>query len=151
MLDGALPVWISNVGTITSIIGFFVTVFLLIEARKLRSSFLRKARLPEVVEELKKINKDLSKILKNWNEDSREGVRQLRLSKEVVESLKPKLPDYQKKKCSNYIQMLSTRKLFFFRTDFLSISDERAWQLYEELSGLITSLEQLQKDLKWET
>ncbi|WP_417781193.1 hypothetical protein [Stutzerimonas xanthomarina] len=148
MFEEELPIWLSNIGTISSVVGFLVTAFLLWEARKLRNSFLQKARLPEAIEELTKINKDFANNLKNWGEESREGIRQLRLSKEIVESLKPKLFDLEKKKCANYIQMLSTRRFIIFSYP-LTADYERAWELYHELSSLIKSLEQLHKDIKW--
>lgn len=148
MLNEELPKWLTNAGTISSLVGFFVTIFLLWEARKLRNIFIQKARLPQAIEDLTKISKDFAKNLKSWDEESREGIRQLRMSKEVVENLKPKLSDSEKRKCSNYIQLLSTRKLIFFSAP-LSVDYDRAWELYHELSGLIKALEQLQQDNAW--
>lgn len=52
-----MPEWLQNIntfGSAASIIGLIVTIFLFVEARSIRKSFLRRARLPE-------LNKDLAK------------------------------------------------------------------------------------------
>ena len=140
----------SFVGSIASILGLLVTGFLFWEARKIRNSFLRRARLPEIIKDLATANNKISKHLKNWNEESREGIHQLLITKELIESLKPKLPDTEKKKSSAYIQKLRPKKWGFFNTNSLNIDEEKAWDLYSNLSRLITTLEQLQKDSKWD-
>jgi hypothetical protein len=150
LLSESIPQWVSHVGSFSSIIGLVVTGFLFWEARKIRNSFLRRARLPEVIKELVEANKKLSKHLKNWDEEVREGVHQLLIAKELIDSLKPKLPDSERKKCSAYVQKLQTRTFFIFKSEISVVSTEKAWELYSGLSGLITMLEQLQKDSKWD-
>lgn len=144
------PLWLSDVGSISSIVGVIVTFFLFWEARKIRNSFLRRARLPEVIKDLTDANKKISKHLKDWNDESREGVHQLLIAKELIESLKPKLPESERKKCAAYVQKLQTRRLIFFKSEISMVNTEKAWELYSGLSGLITMLEQLQKDSKWD-
>lgn len=142
--------WLSDIGSISSIIGIIVTFFLFLEARKIRNSFLRRARLPEVIKDLTETNRKISKHLKEWGDESREGIHQLLIARELIENLKPKLPEIERKKCTAYVQKLQVRRLLFFRSDILVISTDKAWELYSGLSGLITMLEQLQKDSKWE-
>lgn len=149
-LDDQTLEWFSFAGSIASIFGLFVTCFLLWEARKIRTSFLRRARLPEIIKDLSVANSKISKHLKSWDEESREGTHQLLIAKELIASLKPKLPDVEKKKCSAYIQKLTPKKWFFFYADDLKINEKKAWDLYSNLSGLITTLEQLQKDSRWD-
>lgn len=90
-------------------------LFLFGEARNIRNSFLRRVRLPEVIKELVAANRKLSKHLKNWDEEARKGGHQLPIAKELIESLKPKLPSFEKKKCSGYVQKLQTRTFFIFK------------------------------------
>lgn len=149
-MTSSFPFWVSDIGTISSIVGLVITIFLLLEARKIRSSFIRRARLPEVIRDLSSANKIIAKSLKDWASEEKEGVRQFKIAKELIENIKPKLPDSEKKKVGLYIQKLKERKWLFFSSMISSASSDKAWDLYSELSASITALQQLQKDSKWD-
>ncbi|WP_288366552.1 hypothetical protein [uncultured Acinetobacter sp.] len=149
-MESSLPQEIIDLGTIFGIIGFFVTIWLLFEARKIRQSFLIKARLPEVIKELKNSSSLLSTHLKNWGQEEKKAIHQLHISKALIESLMPKLPDFAQKKCKIFVKSITPFALFtcFFKSS--KIDEDQAWNLYSLLSEVVTMLQQLQKDSKWD-
>ncbi len=149
-MSSIFPSWMSDLAIISSIIGLGLSVFLFIEARKIKNSFLRRARLPEVLKELSQSNNKISKNLKNWDTESREGIEQFSIVRELLENLLLKLPDIEKKKVSAFIRTLETRKFWIIKKPIMQVTNDQAWELYTGLSGLITSLKQLQKDSKWD-
>lgn len=149
-MESVLPVWAVDLGTISSIIGLPISIWVLIEARKIKNSFLRKARLPETISDLEKIITQISKLLKRWEIESREIIHQFMMAKRILENLKTKLPEREKKLVSEFTKTLETRKLLIFRSRIVTAEEDKAWALYSELSCLIMSLQQLQKDSKWD-
>lgn len=144
------PTWINDIGTLSSIVGLFITIFILYEAKKIRESFLRRARLPEVIKELSTANNKISKSLQNWPNEEKSGIHQLTIAKELLENLRSKLPEQEKKKVSAFIQKLEVKSWLIFSSTITEANEDKAWELYSGLSGLITSLKQLQKDSKWD-
>lgn len=148
-----MPDWLTDlnkIGSISSMIGFIVTVFLFIEARKIRDSFLRRARLPEINKELTKATSKVSDQLKNWDDDKTPALEEFSKVKALLENIKPKLPSEERKKVNDYICRLQPKKYLIIKTSISELSEDAAWELYTELSGLVTSLQQLAKDSKWD-
>ncbi len=101
-----LPQWIQNLAAFSSIIGLGLTMWLLIEAKKIRNSFIRRARLPEVIKELSQTNSKISKQLKNWSSEEREGIEQFTIAKELLESLQQNFPRQKRKKLLHILKGL---------------------------------------------
>lgn len=148
-----MPEWLTDlnkIGSISSILGLVVTVFLFIEARKIRNSFLRRARLPEINKELAKLTSNVSDQLKKWGGDKTPALEAFSKVKALLENIKPKLPPEEKRKVGDYINRLQPKKYLVIKTSLSELSEDSAWELYTELSGLVTSLQQLAKDSKWD-
>jgi VIT1/CCC1 family predicted Fe2+/Mn2+ transporter len=149
-MSSYLPAWLTDIGTLSSIISLIVSGFLLYEARKIRDSFLRRARLPEVIKELSTVNNQISKSLKDWETEEKEGINQFTIAYELLDNLISKLPDNEKQKVLTYMPKLKVKKLLFFSSVITTADSNKAWELYSGLSGIITALKQLQKDSKWD-
>ncbi|MFH2134634.1 MAG: hypothetical protein ABII81_05575 [Pseudomonadota bacterium] len=148
-----MPEWLTDInklGSISSIVGLVVTVFLFMEARTIRISFLRRARLPEINRELVKATSQVSLHLKAWDKDKKSALESLSNVKALLENIKPKLPASERKKVVAYLSRLQPRKFIVMKRSMAELSEDSAWELYTELSGLVTSLEQLAKDSKWD-
>jgi len=148
-----MPEWLTDlnkIGSISSILGLIVTIFLFVEARKIRNSFLRRARLPEVNKELAKATSNVSDQLKNWSKDKTPALEAFSNVKALLENIKPKLPSEEKNKVNDYLSRLQPKKYLFVNTSLSELGEDSAWELYTELSGLVTSLQQLAKDSKWD-
>jgi hypothetical protein len=148
-----MPEWLTDlnkIGSISSIIGLIVTIFLFVEARKIRDSFLRKARLPEINKELLKVFSKVSGQLNNWGTDRNPALEAFSNVKALLENIKPKLPSKERKKVGDYLNQLQPKKYLFIRSSISELDKDAAWELYTELSGLMTTLQQLAKDSKWD-
>lgn len=148
-----MPDWLTDlnkIGSISSMIGLVVTIFLFMEARKIRNSFLRRARLPEINRELAKVTSKVSDQLKNWDADKTPALETFSNIKALLENIKPKLPSEEGRKVSDYLNRLQPKKYLFIKTSISELGEDAAWELYTELSGLVTSLQQLAKDSKWD-
>lgn len=143
-------VYINNLSAVCSILGLIITVFLFVEARKIQKSFLRRARLPAVSKELAKMASKVPGELNNWNNDKKPALESFSKVNAILENIKPKLPTNEKGKVELYLSRLQPKTFFFAKGKMVDLSEESAWSLYTELSGLITSLEQLSKDSKWD-
>ncbi|MBD9429513.1 hypothetical protein IB257_06165 [Achromobacter sp. ACM03] len=142
--------WLTNISSISSILGLIITVFLFIEARKIRGSFIRRARLPELNKELAKMTSEVSKHLKNWGVDKAPALESFSKVKALLENIEPKLPTEERKKVLIFLSRLEPRKYFFIKANIAQMSEDSVWNLYTDLSGLVTSLEQIIKDSKWD-
>ena len=144
-----LPKWIVDVASISSIIGLLITIFLLLEARKIRNSFLRRARLPEVTKEISASHKKLAQCLKDWTSEEKKGIEQLFITKELLRNLHPKLPSPEKKKISLFINTLKKKEWIIFSSTIKSLTEDEAWVYYQNISAMLTTLKQLEKDSRW--
>lgn len=148
-----MPDWltdINKIGSISSILGLVVTVFLFLEARKIKNSFLRRARLPEVNKELAKVTSQVSVHLISWGKDKTPALETFSNVKALLENIRPKLPADEKRKVEGYLNRLQPKKYLIIKRPISELSEDAAWELYTELSGLVTSLQQLAKDSKWD-
>lgn len=148
-----MPEWLTDlnkIGSISSILGLVVTFFLFIEARKIRNSFLRRARLPEINRELAKVTSNVSDQLKKWDADKTPALEAFANVKALLENIKQKLPSEEKRKVEAYLNRLQPKKYLIIKISISELGEDAAWELYTELSGLVRSLQQLAKDSKWD-
>jgi hypothetical protein len=148
-----MPEWLTylnKLGSLSSILGLIVTLFLLYEAKKIRNSFLRRARLPEVNRELSKSTSQLSENLKDWSSDKNPTLETFSTIKALLENIKEKLPSDERRKVDEYLSNLHPKKWWFINSPLSELTEDEAWNRYTDLSGLVTRLQQLAKDSKWD-
>ncbi|GHA19010.1 hypothetical protein GCM10008090_30910 [Arenicella chitinivorans] len=141
---------LDTISSVSSIIGLIVTILILFEARKIRISFLRRARLPELNRDLAKSASQLSDQLKEWEVDKTSALKTFSTIKALLESIRPKLPSVEKKKLDDYLAKLHPKKCLVLDGNLSGLTEDEAWKRYTELSGLMTTLQQLVKDSKWD-
>ena len=144
-MESYLPNWLQDFETILSIVGFIITAFLLFEVKKIRSSFLRRARIPEMIDELKSTSQIMSKNINNWNKQKRSFIEQALIAKGILENLKEKLVNSEKKKVNIFLSKLKPKKLLIISISLNHLTEDEAWEMYAEFSALITSLVQHDK------
>lgn len=74
-----------------------ISIYLLYAIKNIKKSFLRRARLPDVVKDLTGVNNGLFNNLKDWENESQLGIEKLKISKGILENLRAKLPDTERK------------------------------------------------------
>ena len=142
--------YIDILGSASSAVGLLLTLFLVYQAAKLRQSFVRRARLPEINKDLKKMASELSKNLGDWDTDKNPVFESLSNIRALLENVSPRLPSEERRKVESYLLQLRPRKYMFLRSPISERNLESSWALYTELSGLLTTLHQLEKDQKWD-
>lgn len=147
-----MPEWLSNintVGSVASILGLVVTIFLFIEARSIQKSFLRRARLPELNKDLAKATSEISVHIKSWESNKEPVLERFSQVKALLENIKKKLPEDERKMVEKYLIKLRPKRFLLQNREISELNREKAFQLYSELNGLLTSLRELAKDNTW--
>lgn len=140
----------SFLGLFFSIIGVMVSIYLIIEAKKISKLFLGKARLPELIKDLKSIYPEISDMMDSFENNKNEIFTKFLESKSLVENLEKKLTtDLEKRKCKEFRAMFLKGKLLFLKTKKTEMTLAESWEMLRELSALTTTLTEFEKDLKW--
>lgn len=101
-----MPEWLSDIntfGSAASIIGLIVTIFLFIEARSIRKSFLRRARLPELNKDLAKAASEISVHIKAWESNKEPALEKFSHAKALLENIRKKLPEDERRMVEKYL------------------------------------------------
>tara|TARA_R110000796_G_C14556618_1_gene434413 strand:+ start:600 stop:1046 length:447 start_codon:yes stop_codon:yes gene_type:complete len=147
-----MPEWLSDInifGSVASIIALIVTIFLFIEARSIRKSFLRTARLPELNKDLAKAASEISAHIKTWESNKEPALEKFSHAKALLENIRKKLPEDERRMVEKYLTQLQPKRLLFKKREISDLDRDEAFQLYSELNGLVTSLRELAKDNTW--
>lgn len=139
-MNSYIPIWLTDLAAIVSIISFIVTCFLLVEARKIRDSFLKKVRIPETVNDLERIAKDMLSDLSAYVNNSRSVPEKVTKSIALLESISQRLSQHDVTKINSFVKDA--------REKMLAPSEDNFWAIYAELSGVIAYLQQLAKDTR---
>jgi hypothetical protein len=119
----------------------------LIEVRYIKKSFLRRARLPEIIKELEKASSDLSKCLSQWPDQRNQAKSLIKIAASLLKSTKKMLTNEEKQEIENKLQNLENAANASGNT---KISQEDCWDLYSDILSALKTLEQLSKNIKWE-
>ncbi len=104
---------------------------------------MRKARIPEIVNDLDRISSDLISNLKQYNKESRSAHEKVQKATALLESVLPKIPDAQKEKIQSFIN--GTKEAIE-----KGLNEDSSWNVSTELSGVVTYLQQIAKDTRWD-
>ena len=104
---------------------------------------MRKARIPEIVRDLDAISKKLFEHLKSLEKQKMNALQKIKDAKGVLEGTITKLDENHKTKINQFIQLCSEINPY-------EISQDKFWDVYTTLSGLVTYLKQIEKDSRWE-
>ncbi len=139
-----------DIASISSILGLLISIFILFKAREIHKSFLRRARLPAITRELAKTTSEISTKLKSWSKSKQPALDKLAKAKGLLENLKPKLPNDEEKQINNFLKNLHPTKFLFIKASLNKLTEDTAWSLYTDLGTIVTRLEELVKDSKWD-
>lgn len=130
--------WLNTLGAISSLLGLALTLFVFQGVRAIKASFLRRARLPELIEDLDQRSSKLVAEIKGWNSDQRPARKSLAEIRSLLQNIEPKLPKIERQKVYPILHRLRSIK-----------TEQAAWDCYEELSAAIVALRQMHEDEKW--
>lgn len=147
-MNEAFPKWVENTATIATIIGFFITLYVMWGVRSIRLSYLQRARLPEIHQSLSEAGTQISRILSASSTfDARGAQVQLKIASALIETL-VKLannPDKRRYKRSEKIVWKAVVKIESARGGI-----DETWAAYGEVQMVLASVDQAIKSSKWD-
>lgn len=134
---------LSTIGSIASILALFVAIVVSFQVRKLSQHYVKKARLPKLLADLKKLTSRLSTSIgaPTASQDIRETLAQVEAK---LEGFRGKLEGPAAKKCKAVKKTVS-----HFRQ--LEVSEIDVEELYLELMSLVTQIHDQLRDSEWES
>ncbi len=124
-------------------LGFLISCFVLADTKKIKESFSRKARVPEIVKDFEKIFSALKKSLENYNDGNLHIYQKIHEARGLLSSIKEKMPETQKTAIQSFL-------VFTEKPDQFKDNEDKCWDIYTKLSEIIASIQQLEKNSKWD-
>lgn len=138
-----LPSLLVDFATILSVVSSFVSFYLLWVAKEIRKTFLRKVRFPELVSDLNNVFQEIFNHLKKYDNEYRLVHEKINKAKGILEAFGGVAGDGR---IAEEIQF----SLNMMKNVSLSVNGEDGcWEIYAELSRLLSFLDQSAKDAKW--
>ena len=103
-----------------------------------------------VTRELSKITSEISKHLRNWDQDQSLALEKFAKVKGLLNNIRNKIQSEEKKQINEFLSNLQPIRYFVFQASISEITLDKGWELYTDLNTVVTSLEQLIEDSKWE-
>lgn len=158
MENSHLPQWfvdastvVGVVGFLFTIIGFFLTYVIFNQTRELKLRFMSKARLPKLSDDLSASTSTVLKFIKQDKIDFNLLSSEVSRCAGLIESIIHKLNNSNNKSAKSLLTKIKYRRWFLGPYTYIKIEDEdKAWEIYNELSGLTTILNQIIQDSHWE-
>ena len=135
---------LSGLGSIASILGLVITVFVFFKIRRLYARLLFIARVPEHIKQLQAYRSRITKQLQNFDESLEETRIELAECEATLKSLKYKLRGDMRKSVVELTKLIANQRYSLTRH-----SKHEVHKIYAELAMVIQSLRELQTDERW--
>lgn len=144
-LSNSGKIGVINSGTIASILGLFITLYILFYGiRAIKQFYVFIGRVPDIIGDLDKIASKILDILNNF-EDSRSQIKRRLDDAEVsLNTLKTKISGRKPKKSIK--TLLKTIKNYNPKSD----GEDKLREIHSGLYKIVRVIKELQKDQKWE-
>ncbi len=131
------------VGNLLSIVSFVLTIFVLLNVRKLRNAYKLRGRGPSLIKDLSKCASNLSRFLNDYNEFLPQINEELAKVKAKLRSMERKLSRGPKKSVKHVITYID-------QCEISAQNEKQVRETYVEIRKVIEELIENQKDLEWE-
>jgi hypothetical protein len=141
-----VPEWLtlSNIGSVASIFGIGLSLYVVYNVREIRKSYLFTARAPALLKSLRTHSSNIKDLLKEFETSIEEIEAELARCSPVLESLRTKVSRQERKSISGVVQLISANK------SLSAGSKDAVWDIYKELLKVEEAMINLQKDKQWE-
>ncbi len=138
LFDVTLP----YVADVASVLGLFVSAYVLFEVTTLKRKFLCKARLPQLRNAIGKHAAKISEKLNSFDDCAHELDAELSRCTATLASLKYKI-DRETKNMAKGLEKKIKRRTHPLQKD-------QVWSIYNDIQGLAARLGHLHEDMKWD-
>ena len=136
---------LNHFGSICSILGLVLTIFILGNLRGVRRHFLFQARFPSLKKKMAEHRKNLSQLLNTYETSKQQIQIELQKCRANLNSLKPKLNRSSRNGVNKIIKQIKSA----YRP-YSHLSESQVREIYLNLIFLEQELENLKQDIKWE-
>lgn len=142
------PQWAQDLNVGLSFVGFFITLWVLYDVRRIRASFVARARLPALMRDIAKAGSTLNGHLQQWPEQRNPALGQIKVAAALLKTSVTIAPKSERRHLSRIHRKLT---LAVTRASASApLDEEAAWDMYSDIQSCLTSLDQAVKNLKWE-
>ncbi len=138
---GRAVYWLGILGSGASLVGLLISGVVWWNVRRIRSFFLARARVPELIRALQIHMTKLERHLEAYEESRSDFHSEMAKTKATLINLAPKLPRTTKKEVDVFLIALQVVSR--------SASKEEVRRVFDRLTTLLASVRHLEKDMKW--
>lgn len=131
------------VGNLLSIASFVLTIFVLLNVRRLRNAYKLRVRGPSLIKDLAKCASNLAGFMNDYNESLSQINEELGKVTVKLRSMKRKLSGSAKRSVKHVI-------VYIDQCEISAQNEEQVRRTYVEIIKVIEELRDNQKDLDWE-
>jgi len=137
-----------------SILGFLISIYVMLSLNRIRKHYEYKARIPEIVSQLDEFSKDLNAYFDDIPTNKNEIILTVKRLEYTLKSLRKKTTN----EIIKSIDLLLTRtkrikrggsiKFVFFKSGTWSFEDE-SWEIYSDIQGILQGVKEDSRDSSW--
>ncbi|MBB5858554.1 hypothetical protein [Xanthomonas arboricola] len=146
-MPSIFPQWAQDLNTALGLLGFVITVLVMIQVSEIRRSFRSRARLPEIVQDLQKAGSALNKTLEGWPNRKNDARSHIKVAASLLQAAVPLLPREARNSIKDAQKKLAESSTSFNDTKYNN--PDEAWDIYSEIQSSITHLNQSVRSLSW--
>ena len=135
---------LSNIGSVASMLGVGLSVYVIYNVREIRKSYLFTARAAALLKRLRTRSSNIKELLDEFETSIDKIEAELARCMPVLDSLKRKVTRNERKPISEALRLISANK---------TLSDgsrQAVWDIFKELLKVEEAVTNLQKDKQWE-
>ena len=146
-MPSIFPQWAQDLNTALGLLGFVITVAVMIQVAEIRRSFRSRARLPEIVKDLQKAGSALNTTLEGWPSRKNDARSHIKVAASLLHAAVPLLPRDIRGTIKHAQKKLAESATNF--NDAKYNTPDEAWEIYSEIQSSITHLNQSVRSLNW--
>lgn len=133
----------SGLGSAASILSLIITLYLFYAIRKIKSFYVSKARVPELIEQLEGYASNLADFHRDFKKSREQVLLEIGKAEVTLKSLKKKVGRPTRKSVTVVIRMIKNYSPY-------NQTQDNLWKIYVEMQKLIQEVIGLQSDRAWE-
>lgn len=135
---------LNSIGSVVSIIGLILTIYVLISLKKLRNEFAFKGRIPRLQKRLQKHTSMLSTLLQNYENSVQDIDQEIGLAMVDIKSIQKKVTGDVKKSTNALIKEIKN-----YQSKKENKTEDDVRNIYVKCNTLILEIQNLREDLSW--
>jgi hypothetical protein len=133
--------WLSPAADVLSVVGFAMTLWVLVLTRSIKRTFALRARTPQLRRSLTAAVNSLRPLIKTWPQNRNEALGILANSRALLENLQTKLPRNERTTVDRVVRELNGRRSGMLRRMHpAEYSEDDLWKIFADLQAIVTSL-----------